>query len=313
MFINFLLSFFVFGYQLNNFPIQLNNKCIISSKRNINMLEKKINNIDIWYQDLGKKYNPAVILIMGSYSNCNLWPLSFIEQLLINNYRVIQFDNRDSGKSSWINKNNDNVSPYTLDDLANDTVELINYLNISKFHLIGLSMGGMISQSIAYKYSERILSLNLLLTSPILWNKNIELSPPSSNYFNSLKESIKLHQQNNISKGLSIIYDCLYVNKLSEIELQSLIQKILDGGYNPYSYHYIAMKNFNPFLNKPLILNFTTFIVQGLLDPIFNIDHGVFLNLMITNSSLLVLENCGHHFDNNITDKIINQLLYNLN
>ena len=54
-----------------------------------------------------------------------------IEQLLINNYRVIKFDNRDSGKSSWINRNNDNVSPYTLDDMADDTIELINYLNIS--------------------------------------------------------------------------------------------------------------------------------------------------------------------------------------
>ena len=66
----------------------------------------KVNGIDIWWEDFGDSKNPTVLLIMGAYTNSQAWPKSLINLLVQNNYHVVRFDNRDSGKSTWFGKRN---------------------------------------------------------------------------------------------------------------------------------------------------------------------------------------------------------------
>ena len=66
----------------------------------------KVNGIDIWWEDFGDPKNPSVVFIMGAYTNSQAWPMSLINFLVRNNFHVVRFDNRDSGKSTWFGKRN---------------------------------------------------------------------------------------------------------------------------------------------------------------------------------------------------------------
>lgn len=115
-----------------------------------------------------------VVLIMGIGAQMILWPAGFIDGLVARGFQVIRFDNRDVGKSTWL----DGVraphpltamsfamaglpvsAPYTLWDMADDTAELIRALGHESAHVVGISMGGMIAQSLAIRHPSRVRSL----------------------------------------------------------------------------------------------------------------------------------------------------------
>ncbi len=127
------------------------------------------NGIELYHECFGEVGNPAVLLIMGLDAQCVLWSMSFIEPLVAAGYYVVRFDNRDIGLSTWIS-NWHRRQPYTLEDMAKDTVGLLDALNIKQAHIVGASMGGMIAQRIAISYPERVLSLTSIMSSGYVLN-----------------------------------------------------------------------------------------------------------------------------------------------
>ena len=127
------------------------------------------NGIELYYESFGKPSNPAIVLIMGLDAQCVVWSMGFIEPLVKAGYYVIRFDNRDIGLSTWIDDWH-RSNPYTLEDMAADTVGLLDALHIKKAHIMGASMGGMIAQRIAISYPERVLSLTSIMSSGYVLN-----------------------------------------------------------------------------------------------------------------------------------------------
>lgn len=138
---------------------------------------------------------PVILLIMGLGAQSLVWPNDFCQRLIYAGFQVIRFDNRDIGKSSKIKHKNkltkqhqtlaqqlrliskfklginlprrgdDIPIPYDLFDMAEDTHQLLNALQIERCHVLGMSMGGMIAQILAADYPDRVISLGLLATS----------------------------------------------------------------------------------------------------------------------------------------------------
>lgn len=123
------------------------------------------NNIEIYFETFGQKQNPAIVLIMGLDAQSIMFTTDFIEPLVGAGYYVIRFDNRDIGLSTWLNDSWHRRKPYTLEDMAKDTIDLLDYLSISQAHILGVSMGGMIAQRIAISYANRVLSLVSIMSS----------------------------------------------------------------------------------------------------------------------------------------------------
>ena len=138
--------------------------------------EKKVavNNIQINYDTFGNESDPAILLIMGLSSQMILWDEKFCEVLASKGYFVIRFDNRDVGLSSKLDsepvpnimqltadiQQRKPVSvPYKLSDMANDAVGLLDALHIQSAHVVGISMGGMIAQTIAIEHPTRVKTL----------------------------------------------------------------------------------------------------------------------------------------------------------
>src|SRR3546814_39517 len=139
-----------------------------------------VNGIRITYEDKGPKEAPAILLVMGLGGQLTLWPDEFVDALNARGFRTIRYDNRDVGLSTrfeaagvpnlkWMFVKAAIGLPvrpaYTLADMAADGIGLLDHLGIDRAHVVGVSMGGMISQHIAARYPERILSLTSVMST----------------------------------------------------------------------------------------------------------------------------------------------------
>jgi pimeloyl-ACP methyl ester carboxylesterase len=132
------------------------------------------NGIEIAYETFGKKSNPPIMLVMGLGTQMIAWPDEVCSGLAKQGFFVVRFDNRDVGLSTHMQDHAPSMvdvvvrrkrPPYTVDDLAADTVGLMDALGLESVHLVGASMGGFIAQTVAIQHPRRIRSLTLIMTS----------------------------------------------------------------------------------------------------------------------------------------------------
>jgi pimeloyl-ACP methyl ester carboxylesterase len=143
----------------------------------------RANGIDIEVQDSGSgagDTRPVVLLIMGLGLQLVAWPQALLHLLDEAGYRVVRFDNRDIGLSQHFDAlGKPNIvwagikhklgwkvrPPYTLDDMAADSIGVLDALGIGKAHVVGVSMGGMIAQRLTLSAPDRVASLTSIMSS----------------------------------------------------------------------------------------------------------------------------------------------------
>ncbi|MCG2584737.1 alpha/beta fold hydrolase [Massilia sp. TS11] len=136
--------------------------------------------IDIAYEASGDPAHPAILLIMGLGMQLTAWPPELVEGLVEQGFYVVRFDNRDVGLSSKMTAaGHPNLlwnalkyklgwtiqAPYTLADMADDALAVMNGLRLKQAHIVGASMGGMIAQTLAARHPQRVLSLVSIMSS----------------------------------------------------------------------------------------------------------------------------------------------------
>lgn len=140
----------------------------------------KPDRVEIEYETFGSPDDPALLLVMGFGVQLIGWETAFCERLADRGRFVIRFDNRDCGLSTHLDGVAVDVMavmsaalsrsalpavPYTLSDMANDAVGLLDHLGIERAHLMGVSMGGMIAQTIAIEHPERCLTVTSVMST----------------------------------------------------------------------------------------------------------------------------------------------------
>jgi pimeloyl-ACP methyl ester carboxylesterase len=133
-----------------------------------------VNGIELAYQELGDPDGEPMMMVMGLGTQMIHWPEGFCELLVERGFRLILFDNRDIGHSTWIDAPVPGRTAmlfglrrrlaYTLDDMADDLAGLIEYLDVAPAHVVGVSQGGMIAQVLGYRRPELVRSLGLIMT-----------------------------------------------------------------------------------------------------------------------------------------------------
>jgi pimeloyl-ACP methyl ester carboxylesterase len=137
--------------------------------------------IEIEYETFGDPDDPALVLVAGFAVQLTSWETDFCEALAASGRHVVRFDNRDCGLSTrfdgavaspqatltaLLSGSELPEVPYTLSDMGNDGIGLLDALGIERAHVAGASMGGMIAQTMAIEHPERILSLTSIMSSP---------------------------------------------------------------------------------------------------------------------------------------------------
>ncbi len=131
--------------------------------------------ITLCYETFGDPSDPAVLLIMGLGAQMVTWQEDFCEALVARGLHVVRFDNRDVGRSTHLQgpppslvellRYSGSAARYTLADMAQDAVGLMDELEIDSAHVIGASQGGMIAQSVAARHPTRVRSLVSMMSS----------------------------------------------------------------------------------------------------------------------------------------------------
>jgi pimeloyl-ACP methyl ester carboxylesterase len=122
----------------------------------------EIDELELCYRDQGDSSHELVLMIMGLTSQLIHWPQGLVDKLVAESYRVIRFDNRDSGRTRWLGQT---PGSYRLRDMADDAVQLLDHLEIDKAHVVGASMGGMIAQRLAIDTPQRVQSLCSIMST----------------------------------------------------------------------------------------------------------------------------------------------------
>ena len=167
------------------------------------------NGIQIEYETFGDAASPALLLIIGLGCQLIHWQDEFCQEIADSGYHVIRYDNRDKGLSTkFEGPPADQIMakiialtmgqtvpvPYTIEDMADDALGLLDALNIDKAHICGMSMGGFIAQTFALKNPARTLSLTSIYSTP---GDNAKY-PPTPEMNEALLEAEPLEREANI-------------------------------------------------------------------------------------------------------------------
>lgn len=140
----------------------------------------RVGDVDIFYERFGDPAAPPLMLIAGLGDQLLMWPESLCRRFVARGFQVIRFDNRDvglstklaeAGEPSWLPliwaalRGRPAPVPYTLKDMAADTVGVLDALDLRSAHVSGASLGGMIAQVLAVYHPERVLSATLMMTT----------------------------------------------------------------------------------------------------------------------------------------------------
>ena len=306
------------------------------------------NNINIWYEEFGNTDNETILLIMGANANCMHWDQEFIDQLVANDYHVVRFDNRDVGKTTWFGKepalnkflkilpnfllkmivnsifglavdekgrfkfSESTPIQYNLSDMAKDAVSLMDSLKIEKAHIIGASMGGMITQIIALDYPERVLSITPIMTTPGIQNES--LSGPTEELLEAMKKSFVFNLKGRIEDGVVEIYRQLTGSRFpfNEQKFREKLKTIVAHGNNPFALHGAAVGASPDRTSRLHEIEVPALIIHGTEDAILPLDHGVAVADGIKDSKRMIMEGVGHEIPEDLFPEIVKEIVENI-
>ncbi|NHI91414.1 MAG: alpha/beta hydrolase [Candidatus Lokiarchaeota archaeon] len=227
-----------------------------------------------------------LLLIMGWGGNSLMWDP--IMSPLVEKFKVITFDNRGVGRSSKLKE------PYTMELFVDDTKAVLDEVKISKTHVFGVSMGGMIAQNLALTYPKMVNKLILGCTSPKLGvNIKHALDQETSPFF------VRSFSPSDIKQLLSMIFSPNYVEKLMKDKEEF---KKFFTFYAKYPPSWTSMKHQaaaiaeHDTLNRLNQIDHKTLIIAGKLDSLIPFRHSKKLKDSIPNSKLILYEDTGHGF-----------------
>ena len=267
------------------------------------------NNIQICYDILGKDLNTEpIILISGAGLQMLGWPDEFCKLLADRNNKIIRFDNRDMGESTnltylpspsplWFTlkqKFGFNIKPpYTLENLAEDVVQLMDALGIEKAHLVGISLGSMIAQIVAYTYNDRVASLVCIATQA----RNSAHSMPKISTVLKIMKSPKPGKQGYIDWSINLVkavggsmaHDSN--EYIGEIAGKMFDRGINNKGMNRQVCAVYASNDRRKFLSG---ISVPTLIIHGAEDPLIDSEAGEEVAKSIPGSEFRIIEKMGH-------------------
>lgn len=284
-----------------------------------------VNGIEIYYETFGNEQNPAILLIMGLDAQCVIYGENVINPLVEAGFYVIRFDNRDIGLSTWMNDSWHRSHPYSLEDMANDSVELLDFLKIKKAHIIGVSMGGMIAQHIAIDFPEKVVSLTSIMSSGYALNPKVASKFIHKLILQVLPFFIKRfyvknkYSNHKISVGSYVAtYRFLRGKRFQfdETHFRQVFTESIEvrNGQNPRARYqqFCAIVASGSRLKKLHKIKAPTLVIHGTADPLVNPKHAEIYAPLIPNSKLLMVEGMGHELPKGALAEVLPEIIKHL-
>src|SRR6266851_558803 len=262
------------------------------------------NGIEIEYEMFGDSTSPPLILVMGLGAQMITWDDEFCEQLAQRGFHVIRYDNRDIGFSTKMEGAGEpdvmsafavNAQPaYTLDDMADDSVGLLDALGFSAAHVVGASMGGFIAQLMAIDHPDRVLSLTSIMSAPgghdtvAPWPEGAEVLmriPPETRE-GRIEHAVWIRR---VLAGRG--------NPFDEAAEARRAARSVDRSYYPAgtARQLVAILAAKSRLERLANVSVPTLVVHGIDDPLVPIENGRRVAAAVPGARLLEFEGMGHN------------------
>jgi pimeloyl-ACP methyl ester carboxylesterase len=257
------------------------------------------NGIEVAYRSVGPDDRTTVIMIMGLGASHIVWGDAIVQSLEQAGYRVLVFDNRDVGGTTRFDEWGQPTlwwqllkkqlgfevdAPYNLDDMAADTIALMDALDVQDAHVVGASMGGMIAQVVAAKYPERTRTLVSIMSS----TGAPHLPSPTSEASDSLR-------------GLAS------QDEDEEVRLAEMRER----GFYPESMPRQMMAVFKTGDRSAEVATIAvpTLVLHGADDPLLQPAHGEHTAELIPNAELVIYEDMGHNLPDPVLPKLLERMI----
>ncbi len=284
------------------------------------MSRARVNNIELEYRDIGNPEDPAIILVMGLATPMKLWPESLVECLVSKGVRVIMFDNRDAGLSQKMEESKQPSlllsivkyklgwpinSTYTVDDMANDVMGLADYLGIEKFHLMGASMGGIISQVVTCRNEDRIISLTSIMST----SGSRALGTAKLNAVLKLA-ALCVRRSSNEKYRQALMEVFQFINespiRMEKEEIGEIVDHMISCDYQPMAAkrQCFAVLRAGDRTKQLQEIRTPTLVLHGTHDWLIPKEHAVSTARCIPNATLEILEGLGHTLPEKLGDRV---------
>jgi len=265
----------------------------------------KSNNLELCYQDLGEVTHPAILLVAGLGEQLGEWPTELCELFVTQGYRVIRYDNRDIGLSSKVS------SAYSLSDMADDALGLLDAINIKSAHLVGMSMGGMIAQRFCARFPERASSLCSLMSSsgkPGLPAPTPDVQAMLVKKTNGTKAAFI----DNWVAGKLLIDSPGYPT--TRTELRARATSNCQRSYHPSGYlrHLNAIYADGSRVDELAKINCPTLVLHGEADPLIPYQCGIDTAKHIPNATFKLIDDMGHNLPIALFRDIVDAIVENI-
>ncbi len=257
-----------------------------------------VNGIEMAYRIVGRNPDsPKIVIIMGLGGSNLVWGDTLVKGLEEGGYELLMFDNRDVGGSTsfadwgqptlWLQLIKQKIglpvnAPYTLDDMATDTVALMDALEYQDAHIIGTSMGGMIAQVVAAQYPQRTRSLVSIMSS----TGARHLPSPTRQAEGNLRELAvgdAAAERDAIMRARGFFPD----------SMPRQLMAIFKSGDRS---------------NDVASIQASTLVLHGVDDTLVPPAHGVHTAELIKGSEFVLLEGMGHNMPDNVMPELISRM-----
>ena len=273
------------------------------------------NGIQICYDAFGDPHDPALLLVAGLGMQLIGWDERFCAMLATRGYFVIRYDNRDTGLSTKFDEagvpnvlaalQGDAVAaPYLLKDMAADAIALLDVLGCQQAHILGASMGGMIAQTIAINYPERVRSLTSIMSTtgdmavslPKAEGLALLTAPPATDLESYIQSDLNWAR---VSNGSAFPVD--------EAAVKQQAQAVWERGTHPAgtARQLAAILASGSRQEALQTLTIPTLVIHGQEDPIIPVAGGMATAEAIPNAQLLLVDGLGHALPREIWPKIV--------
>ena len=263
-----------------------------------------------------------LLLVMGLGGQLVAWPSSFIAGLVDRGFKVITFDNRDIGLSTKVDaapptklqsamfsvSRRFAKSAYLLSDMAKDAVGLLDALNIERAHVVGMSMGGMIAQTMAIEHPSRVRSLTSIMSTtgnPRVGRPKTSVLLRASKLTGGSKETFADRQAALFKLFSGSLYDELEIREVAKLSLE---RNFTPDGTARQMAAIMASPDRTPQLKK---LNVPTLVVHGLEDGLVQPSGGYATTKAIPGARLLAFPDMGHNLPQARIPEILDEIKRN--
>jgi pimeloyl-ACP methyl ester carboxylesterase len=260
--------------------------------------------IDVAYERFDSPGAPPVLLVMGLATQMLGWPDDFCAALVARGLSVIRFDNRDVGLSTHLHdapvpdltaalSGDSSSAPYSLSEMAGDSVGLLDALELDSAHIVGASMGGMIAQTIAIEYPDRVRSLTSIMST----TGDQSVGQATQEALGSLLSAPAKTRQEAVERTVSIFRVIGSPGfELDEAELRERAGLAYDRADDPpgVARQLLAIIASGDRTASLRSLEVPTLVLHGAADPLVHQSGGRATADAIANAELVVFDGMGH-------------------